>query len=42
MGGPAPGLRTNAVNAAMAKLSRNNDAPVFQLTPYDLSGFPDE
>jgi len=42
MSGPAPGLRTNAVNAAMANLSTNNGAPVYQLTLYDVSGFPDQ
>lgn len=42
MGGPAPGMRTNAVNAAMAFLSTNNAAPVYQLKLYDVSGFPDE
>ncbi|HEY5042165.1 MAG TPA: hypothetical protein VIK53_09195, partial [Verrucomicrobiae bacterium] len=42
MSGPAPGMETNKVNAAMASLSKNNDAPVYQLTPYDVSAFPDE
>ena len=42
MGGPAPGTRTNAVNAAMAALSADHDAPVYQLSIYDVSGFPDE
>lgn len=42
MGGPAPGLRTNAVNAAMAGLSEAHGAPVYPLAVYDVSGFPDQ
>lgn len=42
LGGPAPGTRTNAVNAAMATLSTENSAPVYQLTLYDVSQFPDQ
>src|SRR5665213_2514591 len=42
MSGPAPGMETNAVNTAMANLSKNNGAPAYQLTPYDVSGFPDQ
>ena len=42
MSGPAPGLRTNEVNAAMAELSRREHAPIYQLKVYDISGFPDE
>jgi hypothetical protein len=42
MSGTAPGMETNAVNTAMANLSKNNGAPVYQLTPYDVSGFPDQ
>ncbi len=41
-GGPAIANYTNQINAAMANLSTNNGAPVYTLTPYDLSGFPDE
>jgi hypothetical protein len=42
LGGPPIAHFTNQINAAMAHLSTNNGAPVYQLTPYDVSGFPDE
>jgi hypothetical protein len=40
-GGPFIANYTNQINAAMASLSTNNDAPIYALTPYDLSRFPD-
>ncbi len=42
MSGPAPGLRTNLINAAMASLSTNHGAPVYAMTLYDVSAFPDQ
>lgn len=37
----APGMNTNAVNAAMEYVSTNTGAPVYQVQPYDISVFPD-
>ena len=41
-GGSAIANFTNQINAAMASLSKNNGAPVYQLTPCDVSRFPDQ
>ena len=40
--GTALWRETNAINSAMANLSTNNSAPVYQMSLYDLSGFPDQ
>jgi hypothetical protein len=41
-GGSAIARFTNQINAAMADLSTHNHAPVYKLTPYDVSRFPDQ
>ena len=41
-GGSAVARFTNQINAAMADLSTRNHAPVYKLTPYDVSRFPDQ
>ena len=41
-GGSAIANFTNQINAAMASLSKNNGAPVYQLTPCDVSRFSDQ
>ncbi len=41
-GGSAIANYTNQINAAMANLSVHNHAPVYKLTPYDVSRFPDQ
>ena len=41
-GGSAVARFTNQINAAMANLSIHNGAPVYRLTPYDVSRFPDQ
>jgi|GEM_PF-2075110 len=41
-GGSAVAKFTNQINAAMADLSIHNGAPVYKLTPYDVSEFPDQ
>ncbi len=41
MGGLPPANKLDRLNAMMASLSTNNAAPVYSLSVYDLSGFPD-
>ncbi len=41
MTGPSVGVRVAEVNAAMQNLSLNNAAPIYAVTLYDLSRFPD-
>ncbi len=41
-GGSAVARFTNQINAVMADLSTHNHAPVYKLTPYDVSRFPDQ
>jgi hypothetical protein len=41
-GGPAIARFTNQINAVMANLSTNHAAPVYTVTSYDVSIFPDE
>jgi hypothetical protein len=42
IGGSPIANYTNQINAAMANLSTNNHAPIYKLTPYDVSRFPDQ